>query len=368
VCVRCTRLEFEGHVLTLTRQGFGNPSRRDGMYTTIVLSHSSRSPEILEVMKRLCTKALAAHEASRPGKISLYSYTKYGWHKERMLLKRPLASVILPADATEKVISDVRRFLDSETQSWYLEHGIPYKRTFLLHGTPRACHPCRHEPHHCQPSCNALQYRTHSSNVATTGPPGCGKSSLIRAVASEFELAVCMTSLADRELQDQDLRTAMCSVPQRCVVAFEDVDALFGHHRERDEGSRNVTFSGLLNALDGVSDPRGTIVFMTTNHKGKLDPALIRAGRCDVHVELSYAVDEQLAKSFSRFYKDATEAQCADFVASVRKAGGQRVTMSQLQEHFVQHRKSSIEEAIRDIRLGQTSESSHDTSSRFIYT
>ena len=174
-----------------------------------------------------------------------------------------------------------------------------------------------------------------------------------------------MTSLADRELQYQDLRAAMCSVPQRCVVAFEDVDALFGHHRQRDEGSHNVTFSGLLNALDGVSDPRGTIIFMTTNHKGKLDPALIRAGRCDVHVELSYAVDEQLAKSFARFYKDATEAQCADFVASVRKAGGQRVTMSQLQEHFVQHRKSSIDEAIRDIRLGQTSESTHDTSSSF---
>merc|ERR1719502_48290 len=108
-----------------------------------------------------------------------------------------------------------------------------------------------------------------------------------------------MASLADRELEDGDLRTAMCTVPQKTVVAFEDVDALFGHHRERGD-SRNVTFSGLLNALDGVADPRGTVIFLTTNHKNRLDPALVRAGRCDVQVELTYAVDEQLSTSFSR--------------------------------------------------------------------
>ena len=45
--------------------------------------------------------------------------------------------------------------------------------------------------------------------------------------------------------------------------------------------------TGLLNALDGVADPRGTVIFLTTNHKNRLDPALIRAGRCDVQVELS---------------------------------------------------------------------------------
>lgn len=55
----------------------------------------------------------------------------------------------------------------------YLEHGIPYKRTFLLYG-----------------------------------PPGCGKSSLIRAVASQFDCSVCMLSLADKELEDADLVTA----------------------------------------------------------------------------------------------------------------------------------------------------------------
>lgn len=50
-----------------------------------------------------------------------------------------------------------------------------------------------------------------------------------------------------------------------------------------------MTFSGLINALDGVRSQEGTILFMTTNHKEKLDPALLRPGRADRHFELNYA-------------------------------------------------------------------------------
>jgi len=103
----------------------------------------------------------------------------------------------------------------------------------------------------------------------------------------------------------------------------------------------------------GVADPRGTIIFLTTNHKNRLDPALIRAGRCDVQVELTYAIDEQLRLSFKRFYKEATDSDAAQFVANVRAKGGSRVSMSQLQEHFVQHRTSAMAQAVDDVRLGQ---------------
>ena len=117
-----------------------------------------------------------------------------------------------------------------------------------------------------------------------------------------------------------------------------------------------MTFSGLLNALDGVADPRGTVIFLTTNYKNRLDPALVRAGRCDVQVELTYAVDEQLKQSFKRFYKAATDSDAESFAANVRQKGGAKVTMSQLQEHFVQHRANPMEKAITDILLGQVSD------------
>lgn len=48
---------------------------------------------------------------------------------------------------------------------------------------------------------------------------------------------------------------------------------------------------------------------MTTNHKEKLDPALLRPGRADVHVHLSYASEKQIKGLFKRFFPTATEEE-----------------------------------------------------------
>ena len=72
------------------------------------------------------------------------------------------------------------------------------------------------------------------------------------------------------------------------IILLEDIDALFVQRESVGRGG-GVTFSGLLNALDGVRSQEGRILFMTTNHKEKLDPALLRPGRADYHVELNHA-------------------------------------------------------------------------------
>jgi len=48
------------------------------------------------------------------------------------------------------------------------------------------------------------------------------------------------------------------------------------------DGLNRVTFSGLLNCLDGVASTEARILFMTTNYLDRLDPALVRPGRVDV--------------------------------------------------------------------------------------
>ena len=64
-----------------------------------------------------------------------------------------------------------------------------------------------------------------------------------------------------------------------------------------------MTLSGLLNAIDGLWSCCGEerIIVFTTNHKDRLDPALLRPGRMDMHIHLSYctfSAFEQLAFNY----------------------------------------------------------------------
>lgn len=59
---------------------------------------------------------------------------------------------------------------------------------------------------------------------------------------------------------------------------------------ESEKKGSDVTLSGLLNFIDGIWSACGEerIIVFTTNYMDKLDPALVRPGRMDVHIELSY--------------------------------------------------------------------------------
>merc|ERR1711953_1370003 len=64
-----------------------------------------------------------------------------------------------------------------------------------------------------------------------------------------------------------------------------------------------LTFSGVLNALDGVAGQEGKIVVMTTNHPEKLDPALVRPGRVDVRARFHCAARPAIEEIFCNFFK-----------------------------------------------------------------
>lgn len=315
-------LEWEGRAVTVSHQGFGEPHWAGGFYATLVLAAAARDEPTVASLSRLCAQVMKEHAAAAPARINLFSFNAKSqhWSKEASRLKRRVSSVILPEETLQQVLDDAASFTAPSTRAWYEEHGISYKRTFLLFG-----------------------------------PPGCGKSSLITAVASELGRNVCFLSLADRDLTDNSLRKAVSQAPRASAICLEDVDALFHHREKTDSGSTAVTFSGLLNALDGVGDASGTLFFLTTNHKERLDGALIRPGRVDVQVRLDYASNEQVGKMLRRFYAEASDDDCAAFVKAVRASeGGRRVTMAQLQEHFVQHRTSTLVQALdpKALKLG----------------
>ncbi|CRG92576.1 putative mitochondrial chaperone bcs1 [Talaromyces islandicus] len=222
------------------------------------------------IFEEMFTEAHAVAAQSHEGKTRIYNSWGAEWsqfgHPRR---KRPLQSVILDEGVKERIVEDVRDFLDSG--KWYYDRGIPYRRGYLLYG-----------------------------------PPGSGKSSFIQALAGELDYDIAILNLSERGLTDDRLNHLLTIIPNRTLVLLEDVDAAFSNRRTQtdEDGYRgaNVTFSGLLNALDGVASAEERIIFLTTNHVDRLDEALVRPGRVDMTVRLGEASRYQVAALWDRFY------------------------------------------------------------------
>ncbi|GIY00965.1 mitochondrial chaperone BCS1 [Caerostris darwini] len=173
------------------------------------------------------------------------------------------------------------------------------------------------------------------------GPPGCGKSSFITALAGELEYSICILNLSERGLTDDRLQHLMSVAPQQSIILLEDIDAAFVKREESSatkvayEGLNRVTFSGLLNMLDGVVSAEARILFMTTNYLERLDAALIRPGRVDVKEYIGHATDYQLKLMYKRFYPEAaTLSNATDFVNEIKKLD-RPVSMAEVQGLFM---------------------------------
>ncbi|KAM5270999.1 mitochondrial chaperone BCS1 isoform 1-T4 [Hipposideros larvatus] len=238
------------------------------------------------------------------GKTVMYTamgseWRPFGYPRRR----RPLNSVVLQQGLAERIVKDIREFIDNP--KWYTDRGIPYRRGYLLYG-----------------------------------PPGCGKSSFITALAGELEHSICLLSLTDSSLSDDRLNYLLSVAPQQSLVLLEDVDAAFlsrdlaAENPVKYQGLGRLTFSGLLNALDGVASTEARIVFMTTNHVDRLDPALIRPGRIDLKEYVGYCSHWQLTQMFQRFYPGQAPSSAEAFAERVLQATTQ-ISPAQVQGYFM---------------------------------
>jgi len=102
-------------------------------------------------------------------------------------------------------------------------------------------------------------------------------------------LNLCYLNLSSGDVDDDTFNRILVDAPSKSILLLEDIDAIFSQREKGMFASRKLTFSGFLNALDGVRSQEGQILFMTTNHMEKLDAALLRPGRTDVKVLLNNA-------------------------------------------------------------------------------
>jgi len=118
-------------------------------------------------------------------------------------------------------------------------------------------------------------------------------------------------NLGGDSMCDDRLNRALCDAPSNSIILLEDVDGIFVEREAVDKHNyhrrRRVTFAGLLNALDGIRSQEGRIIFMTTNHREKLDPALLRPGRSDMQVKLDNASAHQMENLFLKFHPNNKE-------------------------------------------------------------
>ncbi|GLT25266.1 hypothetical protein SLA2020_004060 [Shorea laevis] len=126
------------------------------------------------------------------------------------------------------------------------------------------------------------------------GPPGTGKSSLIAAMANCLKFDIYDLDLASVK-SNSNLRNLLLSTTSRSILVIEDIDCGIQVQdrkiqSESDNSKVKLTLSGILNLIDGLWSSCGDerIIVFTTNHKDRLDPVLLRLGRMDVHLNMSY--------------------------------------------------------------------------------
>ncbi|GFS29810.1 P-loop nucleoside triphosphate hydrolase superfamily protein [Actinidia rufa] len=105
---------------------------------------------------------------------------------------------------------------------------------------------------------------------------------------------LAMDPTLKKELMDDLDRSILASTANRSILVIEDIDCSSDFQKRQAGGNNNVdsqlTLSGLLNFIDGLWSSCGDerIIIFTTNHKDRLDPALLRPGRMDIHIHMSY--------------------------------------------------------------------------------
>jgi len=300
---------YNRHLLMMTREipdkgGIGGWKRFEDIHLDV---YGPRSPQVVrDIVAGVEEVSNNQHRTS----VSVYLY-RHRWRLACRKPRRDMDSVVLPGAQIDSLVGDVGRFIDS--RKWYQDRGVPYRRGYLL-----------------------------------KGPPGCGKTTLVMALASRFERPIYALNLGSMS-NDDELIDAVCEVPEHGILLIEDIDAAKATTKRNtktpqssptpvnaptnDEEKREVSLSALLNVLDGAFSRDGRILVMTTNHPENVDPALMRSGRADHHMTVGPLGPTEVERMCVRFYGDQRGKQLASKMPNC-------IPASDLQEQLLQLRES----------------------------
>ncbi|CAN8253077.1 unnamed protein product [Cochlearia groenlandica] len=262
---------------------------------------------------------------------------------ESVPFKHPSTFETLAMDPIKKqrIIDDLRDF--AEGQNFYQKTGRAWKRGYLLYG-----------------------------------PPGTGKSSMIAAMANHLGYDIYDLELTEVH-SNSELRKLLMKTSSKSIIVIEDIDCSInltnrkkntssssskrgGYYdpetrtgssgsNEENGGGNTITLSGLLNFTDGLWSCCGSerIFVFTTNHIEKLDPALLRSGRMDMHIYMSYC-DFSSLKILIKNYLGYKEDDLNDDVLKEmeRVVDKAEMTPADVSEALIKNRRDK-ERAVREL-------------------
>lgn len=264
--------------ISFERKRYGEPkfihSRCEmGYFEEIILiPNIDESDEGLEIMKDFFIESTKKYKDNKKAKstdekLILWSYSDGFWENVKRVNSRDINTVILNEDIKEDVKKSIEQYSNEDFKNKLKSFGIGNKMNLIL-----------------------------------SGLPGTGKSSLMFAIATLLKKDIATIDFNSRDLSDHKFIKALNRIPDDCIFALEDVDALYVN---RDKSRDNtVSFSCILNFLDGVYSKDDLVTIITTNHLEVLDKAIIRPMRIDKIIHFTYCSKYQYTKIFEKFFPD----------------------------------------------------------------
>ncbi|KAK7824362.1 aaa-atpase [Quercus suber] len=296
------------------KKGFdGRECRR---YFTLSFDKKLKEVVLESYLPEVISRSKAIQESERV--LKLYSrdfvYGTPGREWSSIILEHPTTFEKLAMDPEQKRMlkDDLDKFISRK--EWYKKVGKAWKRGYLLYG-----------------------------------PPGTGKSSLIAAMANYLKFDVYDLDLTSIR-SDSALRRIFLSTSNRSIMVIEDIDCAKLEDRDKEENSDllkkpKFTLSGLLNFIDGVWSSCGEerIIVFTTNHKEKLeklDPALLRPGRMDMHVHMSYLTMDGFKQLVSNYLGINGDHQLFEVIEALLK--NKQVTPAEIAEELLKSEDPNV--------------------------